>query len=80
MMDDLKRLDQIKLLELCDKFTKTNEWEGTFTYPNCGYDLVQQGLVSEDKKITMSGRAALFLLSKGEDPTTSKACIEFSLK
>lgn len=65
----LKRSDQLKMLEACLKFTETGEWEGMFfTYPNCGWDLVQQGLATEDKKITMAGRAALWFLEKGPDP------------
>lgn len=65
---DMKASDQIKLLELCAEFTDTGEWSGTFTYPNCGWDLVQSGLVTKDKEITTAGRAALFLLGKGDDP------------
>ena len=78
--EDLKRSDQICLLETCAKFTETGKWEGLFSYPNCGCDLVQQGFVTEDKKITQAGKAALWLLNKGPDPTTSKAVEEFSLK
>lgn len=77
--ESLKRDDQIKLLELVAKYTDTGEWSGTFTYPNCGWDLVQMGLASEDKKITTAGRAALWLLTKGADPTTSKAVETFVL-
>lgn len=64
----LKMSDQIALLEACKVFTDTGEWKGLFSYPNCGWDLVQSGLVTEDKKITISGRAALWFLGKGEDP------------
>jgi len=67
------------MLEASLKFTETGEWKGMFSYPNCGWDLVQQGLVTEDKRITMSGRAALWLLEKGPDPTASKAVISFKL-
>ena len=79
MADEIKRNDQIRLLETVQKHTDTGEWEGGFTYPNCGYDLVQQGLATEDKKITMPGRAALWLLGKGEDPTDSASSIKFEL-
>lgn len=77
--ESLKRADQISLLEICAKFTDTGEWEGTFTYPNCGYDLMQQGLVTNDKKITNAGKVALWLLGKGPDPTNSNAVETFSL-
>lgn len=36
-------------------------------------------MVAEDKKITQAGRAALWLLEKGDDPTGSKAFQEFNL-
>ena len=77
--ENLKRNDQISLLEICAKFTDTGEWEGAFTYPNCGYDLVQRDLVTEDKKITNAGRVVLWLLGKGPDPTNSKAVETFNL-
>ena len=76
----IKRSDQISLLENSLKYTDTGEYEGMFTYPNCGPDLVRQGLATEDKKITTAGRAALWLLGKAPDPTQSKAVQEFSLK
>jgi hypothetical protein len=79
-MGDMKKPDQIALLEACRNYTDTGEWKGLFTYPNCGWDLVQSGLVTEDKKITVAGRAALWFLGKGDDPTpTSKAYQEFSI-
>jgi hypothetical protein len=78
--DSIKRNDQIKLLEIVREFTDTGVWKGTFTYPNCGYDLVLQGLATEDKKITQAGRVALWLLEKAPDPTDSKAVEVFSLK
>ncbi len=77
--ENIKRNDQIRLLENCAKFTDTEEWKGIFTYPNCGYDLLQQGLVTEDKKITDAGIATLWLLAKGQDPTDSKAVQTFNL-
>ena len=78
---NLKQSDQIALLEVCKIHTDTGEWKGVFTYPACGWDLVQSGLVTEDQKITTAGRATLFLLGKGEDPLPeSKASIEISLK
>lgn len=76
----IKRADQISLLKTCLDFTETGEFKGIFTYPNCGYDLVLQGLVTEDKKITKEGRAALWLLDEGEDPTSSEAVQKFNLK
>ncbi|HEC61057.1 MAG TPA: hypothetical protein ENI27_02255 [bacterium] len=76
---NIKRNDQIKLLSACAKYSDTGDWCGEFTYPNCGWDLVQQGLVADDKKITPAGRAALWLLDKGEDPTDSRVSIEFKI-
>ena len=76
----LKQSDQIALLEKCRNYTDTGKMEGIFCYPNCGWDLVQCGLATGDKKITIAGRAALFLLGKGDDPLPeSKASFEFSL-
>lgn len=77
MSDDIKRLDQIALLKTCRDFTDTGEWHGIFCYSNCGGDLLRQGLVTEDKKITIAGRAALYLLNEGDDPTQSKSFEEF---
>lgn len=67
--DKMKRSDQIRQLQVCAKYTDTGEWEGLFTYPNCGPDLVRTGLATEDKKITTAGRAALWLAGQGPDPT-----------
>ena len=80
--EELKQSDQVRLLEVCQKYTDTGVWAGIFSYPNCGCDLVQQGLVSEEKKITVAGRAVLWFLGKGDDPTDSKAVQEiiFNLK
>ncbi len=78
--DGIKRNDQINLLGVCREFTDTGEFNGIFTYPNCGYDLVEQGLVTEDRKITKSGRAALWLLGKEPDTTSSEAAQTFNLK
>ncbi len=69
----LKQKDQIHLLEKCKEFTDYGKDIHIFTYPNCGWDLVKQGLVTEDQKITIAGRAALWFLNKGEDPTDSKS-------
>lgn len=66
--DEVKRADQILLLELCRDFTDSGLWKGTFTYPQCGWDLVCSELVTADKKITTAGRATLYLLGKGVDP------------
>lgn len=79
-MGDMKKSDQIEMLKTCRTFTDTGEWKGLFTYPNCGWDLVQSGLVTEDKKITTAGRSALWFLGEGEDPIPeSKASISFKL-
>lgn len=76
----IKQSDQIALLEACRVFTDTGEWKPLFTYPNAGWDLVQSGLATEDKKITTAGRAALWFLGKGDDPfPESKDSITFSI-
>jgi hypothetical protein len=77
--DSLKKSDQIRLLERSRDYTDSGNFDGCFTYPNCGWDLVQQGLVTKDRKITIAGRAALWLLGKGSDPTSSKAVEVFTL-
>ena len=75
----LKRGDQIRMLQTVLKFTDSGEWDGLFTYPNCGWDLVQMGLATKDKRITTAGRAALWLLDLAADPTTSKVSQTFTL-
>lgn len=80
MTDVIKQKDQIKMLEACLTFTETGNFPGVFSYPNCGWDLVKQGLATQDKKITMAGRALLWHLGKGEDPTDSASCETFSIK
>ena len=77
--DAIKRGDQVRLLTACASFTETGVFEGMFTYPDCGWDLVQQGLATEDRKITMAGKAVLWLLEKGPDPTKSKAVQTFKI-
>lgn len=78
--EEIKRDDQIKLLEACVKYESSGKWEGIFAYPNCGGDLVLQGLATPDKNITISGKAVLWFLHKGPDPTNSKAVETFKLK
>ena len=79
-MSDMKQSDQLALLEVCRVFTDTDKWNGIFTYPNCGCDLWDCGLATEDKKITVAGRAALYLAGKGPDPTPqSKTVVEFTI-
>ena len=80
MPDEIKRNDQIKLLEIARDYTDNGEWKSIFSYPNCGWDLVQMGLVTEDKKIIDAGRATLWLLGKGKDPTDSKSSITINMK
>lgn len=78
--DGVKKSDQIAMLGACATFTDTGEFPGLFSYPGCGWDLVQMHLVTEDKKITDAGRAALWLLGKGDDPLPqSKSFVSFSL-
>jgi hypothetical protein len=78
---DPKRGDQIRMLKTCAEFTETGKWGGLFTYPACGWDLVQSELVTKDKKITTAGKAALYLLGDDAmDPTPqSKAVITYSI-
>ncbi|MCA0338966.1 MAG: hypothetical protein LCH99_04465 [Proteobacteria bacterium] len=78
-MDTIKQGDQIRLLEALAREADTGEFTPMFTYPNCGWDLVQSGFCTQDRKITTAGRAALFLLGKGEDPTTGGSSISFSI-
>jgi hypothetical protein len=79
-MDTIKKADQIAMLKTCLNFTDSGKWVGLFTYPGCGWDLVQSGLVTEDKKITAAGRAALWLLDQGDDPLPeSKSSITVSI-
>jgi hypothetical protein len=79
-MDDLKRSDQIALLKTCRDYTDSGEWKGIFSYPDCGWDLVCSGLVTEDKKITTAGLAALYLMGEGDDPTPgSKSSVTLSI-
>ena len=77
--DKLKQSDQLALLKTCAKFTETGEWDGKFVYPNCGWDLVLQGLVTEDKKITEAGKAVLWFTDNGPDPTPGKTYVEFTM-
>jgi hypothetical protein len=79
--DGLKRSDQIELLKAALHREKTGEWKGMFTYPNCGHDLVRSGLATEDGKLTIAGKAALYLLGNDEaDPTAdSKSFQSFEL-
>lgn len=79
MNNNIKRNDQINLLKICREFTDTGQWSGSFTYPDCGPDLVRQGLATEGRQITTAGRAALWLLGEGDDPTDSKAVETFTL-
>jgi hypothetical protein len=81
MTDSMKRSDQIALMKASHHREKTGEWKGLFTYPNCGYDLVRSGLATEDGKLTIAGKAALYLLGDDEcDPTTdSKSFEQFNI-
>lgn len=78
----MKRADQLELLRCCLIYTDTGKSPGCFTYPNCGYDLLQGGLVTEDGKITTAGRAALYLLELGPElqPDTSVITMKIPLK
>lgn len=78
----MKRADQIELLRCCLIYTDTGKSPGCFTYPNCGYDLLQVGLVTQDGKITTAGRAALYLLELGPaiEPDTSVITMKLPLR
>ena len=82
MSDDLKRADQIALLRAALHHEKAGEWKALFTYPNCGHDLVRSGLATKDGKLTVAGKAALYLLGDDDvDPTTSsKSSFEIKLE
>ena len=71
MKDGLKRSDQIALMRAALHREKTGEWKALFTYPNCGYDLVRSGLATEDGKLTIAGKAALYLLGDDDADMTS---------
>jgi hypothetical protein len=79
--DDVKRSDQIALMKAALHREKTSQWKTLFTYPNCGHDLVQSGLATEDGQLTTAGRAALYLLGDDDaDPTSdSKSFDSFTL-
>jgi len=78
--DALKKSDMLKLLEVARDAEKTGKWEGIFTYPNCGWDLVRCGLATEDKKVTPAGHALLWFMGKGEDPTAdSQSSVAFTI-
>lgn len=80
MSSSLKQSDQVRMLEACARYTDHADPIRMFSYPACGWDLVQLGLVTQDCRITTAGRAALFLLGRGEDPLPeSKAALEFSI-
>lgn len=78
--DPVKQSDQIALLKIVREYTDEGKWSGCFTYPNCGPDLLKSGLATEDKKITMAGRAALFLLGEGPDPTPGASFQTFEIR
>ena len=42
---DLGPSDRLHLLKCVQLQTDTGEWHGIFTYPNCGWDLVEAGYV-----------------------------------
>ena len=77
MKDDVKRDNQIAFMKATLHHEKTGEWKALFTYPNCGYDLVRSGLATEDGKLTIAGRAALYLLGDDDaDPTSDSKSFE----
>ncbi len=80
MNDTVKRNDQIELLKrVLESEQSGEEMRGGFTYPNCGYDLVRQELVTRDGKLTTAGKAALWLLDIGPDPTGGASFVTFNL-
>ncbi|UWR13398.1 hypothetical protein [Sulfitobacter mediterraneus] len=74
-MDEVKRAGQIRMLKACAVFTESGAWAVGPCYPNCAWDLVEMGLITPGKEITMSGRAALFLLSEGSDPLVATTSV-----
>lgn len=66
-MDTIKQGDQIRLLEALARETDTGEFTPMSTYPNCGWDLVQSGFCTQDRKITMA------------DPTEGGSSITFTI-
>jgi hypothetical protein len=79
MSEALKKNDQIRMLKQRLDITDTGKGDGCFTYPDCGYDLVQCGLVTEEGTITKAGRAALWFAGVGPDPTSSSAVETFTI-
>jgi hypothetical protein len=77
--DSLKQSDQINMLKAVAQKTDTGVSKLFFAYPNCGWHLVQSGLVTQDGEITAAGRAALFLLGLGSDPTDGGSFVEFEI-
>lgn len=77
--DPIKRGDQIALLQACAEREDNGTPFALFSYPNCGWDLVQSGLVNQDTTVTTAGRAALYLLGLGEDPTAGKSFTEIKI-
>jgi hypothetical protein len=76
---ELKQTDQINLLKNCLEYEQTGKIVGSFTYPNCGWDLVKQGLATENRELTIAGRALLWFMGEGPDPTDSKVFQEFKI-
>jgi hypothetical protein len=73
----MKRSDQIALLRAAHKRMTTGQWDGLFTYPNCGYDLVRSGLATENGDLTTAGKAAVYLLGDDTaDPTSDSASFQ----
>ncbi len=79
MTDIIKQKDQITMLKGCIEKEKTGEFPGMFAYPGCGYDLVKQGLATENQKITTAGKALLWHLNEGDDPTDSASSVTFNI-
>jgi hypothetical protein len=80
MTDVIKQKDQIAMLKGCLAFTKYGKFPPMFSYPNCGWDLVQQGLATQDKEITIAGKALLWHLGEiNEDPTDGASSETFNI-
>lgn len=67
-MSESRRFAQIAMLRACARFTSSGVWVAPPTYPNCAWDMIEAGLIRPDKRITLSGRVALFMLGEGPDP------------
>ncbi|MFK7837213.1 MAG: hypothetical protein AB8B60_13425 [Sulfitobacter sp.] len=67
-MAENKREAQIDLLCACATLAANGRWHAPHIHPNGVWDLVEAGLITPQKKLTLAGRMTLFLLGKADDP------------